>query len=313
MKKRIYCGGYTSKGAKGIYLIENKELILKAEIENPTYITQQGQHLYALFGGEHGCGMADYKILENGDLELHQKVNSTETKGACHIVVNQKQDIVMTSNYHEHCFNFYKKENGEWQTPIKVILDEEKSRIHHIYYSELRELFYVTDLGCDKIYVFDPKNLEAPLRTIDFPEKSGVRHTIFNKDESLMFVVSEYSGEIFVLKDDVIVSSILTNPNHEFNESMAAIRFCKDERFLCVSGRTHHEIIVYEIVGEALVEHQRFATEGQHPRDFNLVDDGLICANLDTNNLVFFEVDDKGYYHFEDQIEAPALTCVSLS
>lgn len=307
----MFLGSYTSKGALGIYHLD-QQLTLSAQIENPTYVTRKNNHLYALFGGENGCGMVVYQINDK-ELELIQRVSTNEQKGACYISVDDNEEIVVTTNYHEHCFHVFKKENGKFNEPIKVEL-EVGARCHYSYYSNQSQLLYITDLGCDRILIYDINDLTKPEKVLLFPEQTGVRHCVFSQDESTMFVLGEHSGEIFVYKYLKLISQVLSNPSHEFNESAAAIRLTSDEKQLIISVRNSNQIIVYDVNDGYLKENQRFSCGGIHPRDFNLVNDNtLVVANLNSNHVVYFKrEDDEKPFIQSEVIEAPSITCVCI-
>lgn len=312
MSTRIFLGAYTSKQARGIYELVDNQVHLKASLDNPTYLVTKDNTLYSIFGSEDGCGMAVYDMNQT-DLLLKQKVVSDEVKGPCHISVDERHEVVVTTNYHEHCFHVYLKKDGRFEEPIRVSIDSDQARCHYSYYSNKDDILYVTDLGCDKIYLYKLEDLSSPFKTLLFPEGSGIRHCVFSKDESFMYVVAEHSGEIFVYKDLKRISVIKTNPNHDYNESMAAIRLTADEKHLLVSARNANQIIVYEIDEGYLKEIQRFSSRGLHPRDFNIVGDQLICANMNSDNLCFFNRNtETDQYIFDTCIDAPTITCVNI-
>lgn len=307
----IYLGSYTRNTSKGIYQFENSAVKFRYELSNPTYITQTDDYLYSIFGGDDGCGMAVYDKQKN---ELVQKVFSDETKGPCHIMVDEEFDVAVTSSYHEHSFHVYRRLNGIWQEPLRVDTFNEASKVHYSYFAKSTQTLYVVDLGLDKIYLYHLDNLSEPYQTLLFPEGVGVRHCVFSQDEKSMYVLSEYSGEIFCFYENKLLSQVKTDPNHMFDEAGAAIRLSMDEKYLAVSLRTKNQIVIYEVEEGYLTEFQRLNTHGEHPRDFNFIDDEtLLCANRDTNNLAVFKSHPESKkYEFVESIDAPEIVCISI-
>lgn len=306
----IYLGSYTTKQSVGIYQL-NPQVQLAFEIDNPTYLSQTDNYLYSIFSGSEGVGVA---IFDKTKHTLVQKVFSDEIKGACHIYVNEANNFLVTSNYHEASFHVYFRKEGVWQSPIKVESPDKSSRMHYAYFAPKSEVLYVTDLGLDLIYLYRLSDLSKPFETLTFAKGSGVRHFVMTKDETLMVVMAEYSGELFVLKNHKLISTIQTNPNHNFGEAGAAIRFNKEENLCAVSLRTNNELVVYEINGDHLIEIDRFDSGGQHPRDFNFIDDNtILCANRDTNNVVWFTYSKENKkYTKTKELEAFEIVCVSV-
>lgn len=312
MNAKVLLGSYTTPESKGIYQL-NPELSLVAEISNPTYIVKKEGFLYSIFGSEEGCGVSIFEILENG-LNHVQTINSDEVKGPCHICVDEHQEIIVTTNYHEACFHVYRKLNGEWQAPTRVTLVEGQSRCHYAYYSNLKNILYITDLGLDQVNLYHLDNLDAPFETFMFPEGSGIRHCVFCKNEEYMYVNAEHSGEIFVYKDHKLITQVKTNPDHDFNESLAAIRLSPDEKFLAVSNRNINQIIVYEIDEGYLKECQRFDCKGLHPRDFDYIDnDTILVANMNSQTCTLFKQNNvNNLFTHQDTIETAKVTCVCV-
>lgn len=313
MTQHVFLGSYTRRESQGIYRLENDQTTLVAQLENPTYIVERDHVLYSIFGGENGCGIAIYDIVGK-ELKEIQKVYSDEEGGPCHICVDENHEVVVTANYGEHCFHVYRKLNGQFQEPTRVEIVQEGSHIHYVYYSNKTNILYVTDLGTDKVYLYHLDDLDQPFETLLFPDGSGIRHLEFDKDDSLMFVNAEYSGEIFVYENLKQIGVVKTNPEHDFDEAMAAIRLSDDKEFLAVSGRSANEIIIYKVDDGYLSEHQRFSTKGDHPRDFNYLDDEtILVANMKSDNCVFFTCNSKSKeFTYSHEIQQPEVSCVCV-
>lgn len=307
----IYLGSYTRRHSKGIYQLKDNNISLFLEAENPTYVTQTKDYVYSIFGGQQGSGIIVY---DKDKQEVTQKVHSDEKSGPCHIHVNEQENLIVTCNYHEHAFHVYRKVNGLWQEPMKVETFNIESKIHYSYYSTINETLYVVDLGLDKIYLYHLDKLSEPYQELLFPKGSGVRHCVFSKDDQMMYVLSEYSGEIFVYNNHKMVAQIKTDPNHQYNEGGAAIRLNHNEQFLAVSLRTKNQIVIYRVDGNQLVEFQRLSSGGEHPRDFDFIDENtILCANRDSDNIVFFKAHEQTQKYIQTEtLDAPEIVCISV-
>lgn len=308
---KVYLGSYTRHRSKGIYSFDNDCVKLVVEVDNPTYLAQSEEYIYSVFGSDEGCGLL---VVDKKQHTIVQKIFSDEKSGACHIIVDEDNDLVVTSNYHEHAFHVYRKFDNLWQPPIKVDTFNQDSKIHYSYFCKSTKTLYVTDLGLDKIYLYHLEDLNTPFKELLFPKGSGVRHCVFSSDEKRMFAVSEYSGEVFVFENDILISQVKTDPNHSFQEAGAAIRLTKDEKYLAVSLRTKNIVVIYEIEDGYLQEFQRLSTQGEHPRDFNFIDEQtMLIANRDTNDLTVYNRHlESDKFEFVKTIDAPEIVCVSV-
>ena len=113
-KTLVYFGTYTGSGSKGIYrsILDEKtgelsDLVLAAELENPSFlvVSPDQNYLFAVsengkFKGKEGGGVSSFAIGKNGGLTLINQVNSgggapchisTDPEGKSVLVVNHKR------------------------------------------------------------------------------------------------------------------------------------------------------------------------------------------------------------------------------
>ena len=68
----------------------------------------------------------------------------------------------------------------------------------------------------------------------------------------------------------------------------AAIRFAEGNE-LYVSVRGENSIFAFDVKAQTLQLRERFSCNGNSPRDFNIVDDFIVCANENSDNIVVFQ------------------------
>ena len=122
---------------------------------------------------------------------------------------------------------------------------------------------------------------------------------VMDNKEELAFVLSEMTGEIFVVnlggRESEIVQKISFVPRTYIGAfGGAAIRMHPSEEYLYASNRGSDTIAIFKVDKGSgkltFVAHQ--STEGKTPRDFNIDPRGkwLIAANQDSSTIAVFEI-----------------------
>jgi 6-phosphogluconolactonase len=206
--------------------------------------------------------------------------------------------------------------NGTIDSAIQVKQHEGKGfdtirqkspHVHASYFSNQNTYLYTTDLGLDKIFIYNFNAKKGFLSTSKGNYKTiasgaGPRHIAFSKNEEYFYALLEMKGEIEVFKnfgssDIHNIQNISTLPEN-FNGAAgsADIHISPDGNFLYASNRgVSNTIAIFSINKTdgklSLVSHQ--STLGVAPRNFNFDPTGnfLIVANQNSNEIVIFKRD----------------------
>lgn len=274
----IYVGTYTSKDSKGIYNVDfNNGLfskpVLYCAIDNPKYLYRYKDRIISICDKNKQGGIA---LIDNErivDTCLYEDVSSCFVSG--------KDDYIYTANYHEGTVSLLQI-NEDDISLIKTISVEKGCGCHQVLFFD--EMVLVPCLFLDKIIIFD-KNLNE-LNQIQFPKQSGPRHGIFTENKRYLYVLAELNCHLYkidmntlqIVKDIQLVA--------EDVDGGAAIRINND--YIYCSIRSKNEIAVVSMKDDKLI--QSVYCCGNHPRDFIIVDDYLLCANRFSNNFVSFKI-----------------------
>ena len=323
----FYSGSYTQKGAPannpkgaGIGCFElNREtgaikLLRYTEQRNPSYlvISKDGNYLYAIEEMFESLNpkIFSYRIMDHGKLEL---INSQQLLGdyACHLAIIE--DRLVVANYVSgDALSFPILKDGSLAPYHQIIKHtgsgtnkerQEAPHTHMVKPFKGKNMFLV-DLGIDmaKAYRFNNqiKIWDAiPELDIKIESGSGARHMVMDNKEELAFVLSEMTGEIFVVnlggRESEIVQKISFVPRTYIGAfGGAAIRMHPSEEYLYASNRGSDTIAIFKVDKGSgkltFVAHQ--STEGKTPRDFNIDPRGkwLIAANQDSSTIAVFEI-----------------------
>jgi 6-phosphogluconolactonase len=360
----LFIGTYTKKEghvdgkAEGIYVYslnpETGALIRESvakEVINPSFLTlsSDGKFVYAVnetgedvdtAGGE-DVDTAGSISAFSFDIKTKtlQPLNtqSSHSFAPCHISVDQKNRFVFATNYvgGKVIVLPIKKDGGLLPASDIITLEgksthprQESSHPHSIVLSPDDRFAYVSDLGTDKIMIYniDYKNgkllpNEIPFMTVE--EGSGPRHFTFHPNGKFAYVINELNNSIttfeFNSKSGELtkIENITTLPtNFEGASQTADIHISPDGKYLYGSNRGHDSIVAFKIDPNSgkltLIEHE--STQGSFPRNFMISDNGklLYVANQNSDNIVAFKIESDGALKAIDQIKVATPVCLKM-
>lgn len=164
---------------------------------------------------------------------------------------------------------------------------QKKAYAHCTFYTPDGKRLGVVDLGCDRIWFFDPTTMkrDEPL-TIKFDRGDGPRHAIWSKDSRFLFVVNELGSSVASFAFDGKAFSRIgkwTMLPESFDRwepdgvtlatKAAAIKLTEDGKILMASNRGYDSIAFYAVDLEkgTLALKNIAKLNGKFPRDFELM------------------------------------------
>lgn len=296
-----YIGTYYSDKSRGVYRflfdaaqgrMTEPELFYEARAAK--WVSLSGSTMIFPTEKEGRAGICVLTLKEDGPHYAAEILE--EEKSPCYIL--QEGGFVYTANYYEGNAMVYRLEGGI-PSLVKRIEHGSGAGCHQILLHEA--LLMVPCLEQDRITLFDTRHGYAPAGEIVFPEGSGPRHGVFNREHTKLYVVSERSNELFVFRvqgrEFHLLQSLSLLPGGSAGEAAAAaIRLTADECFLYVSVRGINGMTVLDVRGGTAAVIQHISCGGDHPRDFILSGDeryilianrfagGIVCMERDKSN-----------------------------
>lgn len=208
------------------------------------------------------------------------------------------------------------------------------------------EHMFVSDLGLDKIFVYELDSCEGkllPKAEVQLPKGRGPRHLVFHKEVRCAYVVNELISTVTVLQynerrfdggyaaeDSADPSAVLaqtqmlsTLPEDYENEGSISpcgvwkasshsseIRLHPSGKFLYIGNRGHDSIAVFAVdpTSGALAAVEVKGSGGKCPRNFNFDHTGryMVVGNQDSNSLNVFEIESDGRLIETDRVSLPS-------
>lgn len=329
-KQFLLIGTYDSPKSEGIYVYEFNSLTGSAKevshikTSNPSYmaISPNNKYVFAVNenADQNGKGGTVTSFFFDKKIGLLTKINSQSSEGnhPCYIAIDNTGKWVITGNYSSGNFAVLPvNKNGVLVQATQIVQQQGKSidtarqtspHVHTTFLGKNNKALYVTDLGTDKImiYNFDEKTGNVKSSSQKFISSyagSGPRHIDISADNRFMYVVQELSGTVSTysiknnfLKELQTVSSLPSN--FKGVAGSADIHISPDGNFLYASNRGEsNTIAIYKINKKtgslSPLSHQ--STLGLAPRNFNFDLSGkyLLVANQNSDKVVIFKRDIK--------------------
>ena len=299
---KFYVGDYTGLGGPGVCEIELAAGALRfvqaadTRLEDPIYLilSGDGRTLFVASSSaaedEPGDSVATFDVTD-GALRL-TSMRSTAGGAACHLTLSPDERFLYVANYNDGRLTVLPVADGRIGRRVQLIQHEGHGpnptrqagpHLHFVRFHPEDGRLYAVDLGIDAVMIYrqDPETGLLTLdERVDVPGGLGPRHLAFQND--MMYVACELGGAVCVYRGTAagwqLEQTVSTVPEGGGSEgAVAAIRVLGDR--LYVSNRQNDDIAEFEIrLGGSLVLERNIPTFGSFPRDFVLLNDGLILA-----------------------------------
>ena len=243
----------------------------------------------------------------------------------CHLIFDLRSNTVMTADYSGGSVSvFGVNDNGSVGNMISSVQfsgsgpvpgRQESSHIHQLTFVPLpynvnenaARCLLATDLGADKIRVLKEEPLHTWCRLVHCPESdifcgagSGPRHLAFSKDGSMMYCITELSGELLVYSvsysEDgkpsfALKQRVLADESH--SGGRADIHIHPSGKYIYTSHRLDNDgISIFSVASDGTVSKTGYCSTGKHPRNFVITPDGkkMLVACRDDSSVEVYTI-----------------------
>ena len=186
------------------------------------------------------------------------------------------------------------------------------------------DLFAVSDLGTDTIYLYRLDKQKGKLRlqqAIEAEGGSGPRHLAFHPSLPIFYSLGELDNKVTVYsmeaEDEIgqLQRMSLLPIAFEGENTAAEVAVSKDGKFLYASNRGHDSLVTFDISEDGTLHSPEFTSSGgAGPRHFALVPGGgwLIAANEKSNSLAVLKLENGRPAELAQEVETTAPVCVKF-
>jgi 6-phosphogluconolactonase len=322
---KLFVGGFAEKdGEKGLSVFNfnarNGDLKLISESDvgpSPSYFcfSEKDNLFYVLnevmeFKGRFGGGLTTlkYDIKSNRFEKLNEIL--IPYGGPCFISMSADSGYLFTANYPNGSVAVVRLGTNKvpetiTDTILYVKEEPDRSHAHMILHDPAGKHVYVTDLGLNRVVVYDFDTGEGKLSQLEngiatLPAGSGPRHFVFNPDGSKLYVINELGSTlaVFNIDDKLGLKLVQTFPTvkEDFvgNNYCADLHLGKNGKFLYGSNRGENTIVTFKVGNDGLLSLAGHTScRGDWPRNFALDPSGrfLLVGNQKSNYISVFRID----------------------
>jgi len=282
-------------------------------MDSPKYMILADDRMYVILrGGDvSGSGLQCFDIDADGKLCNPSAVQSTKGTEGCHIAVSG--ETVYCANYGSGSIirmpDRLVCHTGKGVNPDR----QEGPHAHYVGLTPDGKYLLAVDLGVDTIFQYD---LELNLVTkTKMPDGHGPRHLTFSEDGKYCFVANELISSVTVCTYEnerlTVLNTVSTLPADFTGVSYcAAIRYRNGEIF--VSNRGHNSIAKMQFADGQLTLDALFDCGGDFPRDMNMIDDLMLCANQLSDDVAVLKETADGAFVQVDRVTVKTPLCVAF-
>ena len=267
-KAYVYVGTNSLRGSQGIYTLSLDtqsgimEVIDTAAAQDSAYLclSRDGRRLYAVmesleYEGKKGGGVASYQI-EDGHLTRNGQVYAGGG-WPCHISFGPAEREVYVSVFR----------NGSWMIfPLdragrlleaagEFHYSDPNGRPSHVHAAMLDPAgkhIAVADCGLDAVYLYGATSHDQVWRE-EFPEDTGPRQLAFSRDGKYLYLVTETSCELYVMrytpeeKEKLHVVQVVSTQRcdgYEGRNYAGGLHFHPSGKYLLATNRGHNSFAV---------------------------------------------------------------------
>lgn len=318
-KTFVFVGTYTDTESEGIYRYtldlktgELTDIQMVAQLENPSYLTISGKTLFAVTEQQSGSQAVSYLIGNDG---LLSPVSSASISGVhpCFVEFSDSLNALLIANYSSGSLSIFEAQADGRIIPNETVIQHEGSgpktdrqegpHAHSITMAPDNKTAYAADLGADRVFLYNIEDLNTFLEPIVVQSGAGPRHIAFHPKGKVMALLNELNNTVSIYSpnenglytNEVQTINMLPSDFKEFSKA-ADIHFTTDGQYLFASNRGHNSLVAFKFDSESqtLELLDWTPTEGETPRNFMILNDLLLVANQDTNNIAVFKIEKNG-------------------
>lgn len=285
----------------------NIEPVKKYPLDKPMFLIVSGKKLHCIlrapFADSDFSGLVSFDIGENGELLNMTKPQSTKGIVACHLA--ESDGSIYCVNYLSGSVikmpDTVDTHSGHGVNPKR----QDAPHTHYVCESPDGKYIFVTDLGIDKIFVY---NKDLTVRsTVDMPAGHGPRHLICAPDGAAVYCVNELESTLSRLNYSdgtlTLCATVKSLPaDFHGTNTAAAIRIDGDRVY--ISQRGLDAISVMNVADENMSLETVIPAQGNGPRDLWVDEDVFICTNENSDSVTVLDRKD-GSLIFKFNMEAP--------
>lgn len=351
----LYVGTYSVRDSQGIYVFafdpQTGTVTLQQTVDtakSPSFLAihPSGQYLYAVNeddeqGDEHSGSVNAYAIDPRTGLLTFLNQQLTHGQAPCHIAIDRTGKLAFVSNYGGGSLTVLPiLENGSLDEACQVFrhtgqgVDPERQDAPHVHSAIVsidNRMLYVSDLGTDKVHVYqidEQQSKISPSSTTPYirvAAGSGPRMIAVHPQDEWFYSLKEMSSTVARFRRDRQTDAIelveddipFLSENYSGERSGGDIHLDANGQFLCVTNRGNNTLALFSLGDDGkLTPCGLHYTGGDEPRNF-LIDKSsqyVLIGHQQSDNITVFRLDaSRGELNpTGNQLSVPSPVCLLM-
>lgn len=278
--------------------------------DNPSFFTPGRNGLYYFvnevdsFSNKAGGGITTLRLDSRTNTFTKEGSINQGGGGPCHLFMTDDNKYLLTANYGSGSLSVVAvNDSGMPERVTDKLQFGENSHPHMVIFNPVRQVYYMSDLGLNRIYIFKGEISEGILlgdetTYIQLEMGSGPRHMVLDKACRNLYVINELNSTVSVIditaKVPELKQTISTLPEGYSEKNYCAdLHLSASGKFLYGSNRGHNSIVVFSVarIGELTLK-GHFPCGGEWPRNFALDGSGktMIIGNQRSGLISLFSI-----------------------
>ena len=230
---------------------------------------------------------------------------STGAKYPCYIRLSPKGTKLATANYGNDSVPVFNLDAATGAlkadpTVLRSAHAHDAGHAHWTQWSPEADRLYAVDLGHDEVRFYPYAGgsfTGGPVTAFSTPKGAGPRHLAFHPNGKFAYLFTEYAETVTALRREADgtlteIGTLSALPADFSGKSTGAhIQINPAGTVVYVSNRGHNSITSFAIAADGSISlKQNIDCGGNWPRFFLLLDNHLIVANQESEDLVIFDV-----------------------
>ena len=303
----LLISGYGKKGDQNLIKCDETGNILWYDtIESPSFVCVCGTRMFAVTESDDYAYLHSY--VQNG--AGYSRVDSIRCagNGLCHVCYSEKHHMVFGACWGSgHLLYASIDDNGKFLKADALYQENESgddaliSRVHFVHVNLAEDTLMVNNVGLDIIYFYEILNGQLREKDRIYTERGQhPRHSVYNHDESLLYVITELSNEVLVYKmpEKQLLQRISTLPDGFSGKShCSAICLSPDEKMIYGANRYSESLVFFAADSAGFLKKVlQIPTVGEKPRHMILTQDGrslIVCYQV-SGEVCIMPLDENG-------------------
>ena len=301
----LFVGTYTD----GFYAIDynSGKVIAKAEMPNPSFLSVQGDTIYAVSEMPDTTASVwawGYYGKDGFELLGSQPTGLPESgEDPCHVSTNGK--LLAVSNYSGGTLALYPLGANGAIAPLDSLVvsntggpdqsRQDKPHVHCAVFTPDGKHLFFSEFSADAIGALDIEEGIKNYHTVaELPADFGPRHLLFDRQH--FYVIGELSGSIAVFDYEAgkLTPKQVVKADEADARGAADIHMSPDGKFLYASLRLQNDgIAIFKVAEDGTLTKVGYQLTGPHPRNFCVTGKEVIVACRDNDAIEIYSRDQQ--------------------